>query len=144
MIGWHHRLWWAWVWVNSGSLWWTGRPGVLRFMGSQRVWHDWATELNWTDVLSYVGSKCLWYNLNVIIWINRNQKLLVECKMNGAPWTASIPGFPVLYCLPEFTQVHWVSDAIHPSHPYCLLLLLPPVFPSNGVFSNESTLYIKY
>ena len=36
---------WAWVWMNSGSLWWTGRPGVLRFMGSQRVGHDWAIEL---------------------------------------------------------------------------------------------------
>jgi len=39
---------WTWVWVNSGSWWWTGRPGALRFMGSQRVGHDWATELNWT------------------------------------------------------------------------------------------------
>jgi len=39
-----------WVWVNSGSWCWTGRPGVLRFMGSQRVGHDWATELNWTDL----------------------------------------------------------------------------------------------
>ena len=41
---------WTWVWVNSGRWWWTGRPGVLRFMGSQRVGHDWATELNWTEV----------------------------------------------------------------------------------------------
>ena len=41
---------WTWVWVNSGSWWWTGRPGVLRFMGSQRVGHDWATELNWICV----------------------------------------------------------------------------------------------
>ena len=42
---------WAWVWVNSGRWWWTGRPGVLRLMGSQRVRHDWVTELklNWTD-----------------------------------------------------------------------------------------------
>ena len=40
---------WTWVWVNSGSWWWTGRPGVLQFMGSQRVVHDWATEL--TDCL---------------------------------------------------------------------------------------------
>ena len=40
---------WTWVWVNSGSWWQTGRPGVLRFMGSQRVGHDWAIELNWTD-----------------------------------------------------------------------------------------------
>ena len=37
---------WTWVWVNSGSWWWTGRPGVLQFMGSQRAGHDWATELN--------------------------------------------------------------------------------------------------
>ena len=42
---------WTWVWVNSGSCSWTGRPGVLQVMGSQRVGHDWATELNWTDVL---------------------------------------------------------------------------------------------
>ena len=41
---------WMWVWVNSGSWWWTGRPGVLYFMGSQRVGHNWATELNWTDL----------------------------------------------------------------------------------------------
>ena len=40
---------WTWVWVNSGSWWWTGRPGVLHFMGSQRVGHDWATELIWTE-----------------------------------------------------------------------------------------------
>ena len=45
---------WTWVRVNSGSWRWTGRPGVLRFMGSQRVGHDWATELNWTEV------SCLW------------------------------------------------------------------------------------
>ena len=41
---------WTWVWVNSGSWWWTGRPGVLWFMGSQRVRHDWVTELNWNKV----------------------------------------------------------------------------------------------
>ena len=40
---------WTWVWVSSGSWWWTGKPGVLQSMGSQRVGHDWATELNWTD-----------------------------------------------------------------------------------------------
>ena len=37
----------TWIWVDSRSWWWTGRPGVLQFMGSQRVGHDWATELNW-------------------------------------------------------------------------------------------------
>ena len=61
---------WTWVWVNSRSLWWTGRPGELQFMGSQRVGHDWATELTnyvvsekkkkdilcWGDELSTVTS----------------------------------------------------------------------------------------
>ena len=41
------------VWVNSGSWWWTGRPGVLQFMGSQRVGHDWATELNWIEYICF-------------------------------------------------------------------------------------------
>ena len=40
---------WTWVWVNSGSWWWTGRPGVLRFMVSKRVGHDWVTDLIWSD-----------------------------------------------------------------------------------------------
>ena len=44
---------WTWVWGNSGSWWWTGRPGVLRFMGLQRVGCYWATELNWTEGLNW-------------------------------------------------------------------------------------------
>ena len=40
---------WTWIWVHSGRWWWTGRPGVLQFMGLQRVGHDWVTELNWTE-----------------------------------------------------------------------------------------------
>ena len=50
---------WTWVWVNSRSWWWTGRPGVLRFMGSQRVGHDWASELNWTE--------CWFHNYSYIL-----------------------------------------------------------------------------
>ena len=46
---------WTWVWVNSGSWWWTGRPGMLQSMGSQRVGHDWAIEQNWRCVLYCVG-----------------------------------------------------------------------------------------
>ena len=42
---------WTWVWVKSGSWWWTERSGVLWFMGSQRVGHGWATELNWLKPL---------------------------------------------------------------------------------------------
>ena len=51
----------TWVWVNSGSWRWTGRPGVLQSMGLQRVGRDWATELNWTDWMDreseYLSSK---------------------------------------------------------------------------------------
>ena len=43
---------WTWVWVNSGSWWWTGRLGVLQFIEWQRVRHNWATELNWTEDLA--------------------------------------------------------------------------------------------
>ena len=40
---------WTWVWATSESWWWTGKPGVLQFMGSLRFRHDWGTELNWTS-----------------------------------------------------------------------------------------------
>ena len=49
MVGWYHWLQWAWVWVNSGSWWWTGRPGMLQSLGLQRVRHDWGTEMDWTE-----------------------------------------------------------------------------------------------
>ena len=42
---------WMWVWIDSRSWWWTGRPVMLQFTGSQRVRHDWATKLNWTALL---------------------------------------------------------------------------------------------
>ena len=46
--GWMASLtWWTWVWIISGSWWWTGKPGMLQSMGSQRVGPDWVTELNW-------------------------------------------------------------------------------------------------
>ena len=56
-------IWWTWVSVNSGSWWWTGRPGMLRFMGSQRVGHNWATDLIWwSDMIEVSGNiAILWY-----------------------------------------------------------------------------------
>ena len=50
MVGWHHQLNGHEFWVSSGSWWWTGRPGVLKSMGSQTVGHDWTTELNWVCI----------------------------------------------------------------------------------------------
>ena len=57
MIGWHHQR-RTWVWVGSESWWWTGRPGVLQSMGSQRVGHNWASELNWTILHSLLPYCC--------------------------------------------------------------------------------------
>ena len=61
---------WTWVWVGSGSWWWTGKPGVLQSMGSQRVGHDWATELNWR--LSFSSKKfLLFFALHIFfLWYN--------------------------------------------------------------------------
>ena len=70
---------WTWVWVASRSWWWTGRPGVLRFMGSQRVRHDWATELNYVSHYlnpltwksrcpAYQSTHILNYSISVLYW----------------------------------------------------------------------------
>ena len=54
----------TWLWVNSRSWSWTGRTGVLRFMGSQRVGHVWATELNWTEPKQRTKNYCQKYTSN--------------------------------------------------------------------------------
>ena len=66
--------------------------------------------------------------------------------MSDFLWSRSTPGLPVHHQLPEYTQthVHWVGDAIQPSHPLSSLLLLPSISPSIRVFSNESTLRIRW
>ena len=62
------------------------------------------------------------------------------------PMDCSMPGLPVHHQLPEFiqTHVHWVGDAIQPSNPLSSLLLLPSIFLSIRVFSNESALHIRW
>ena len=86
--------WWTWVWVNSGRWWWTGRPGMLRFMGSKRFGHDWVTELNWTELNACIhweipsGGKwiTLWGGLELRLkYLNRERggrdvELLEESK----------------------------------------------------------------
>ena len=74
---------WTWVWVDSGSWWWTGRPGVLRFMGSQRVGHNWMTELNWTELNKKLGSIIITAEQVAIysqgaLWRSAYEKLLKE------------------------------------------------------------------
>ena len=61
------------VWVNSGAWWWTGRLGMLPFMGSQRVGHDWATGLNWTDGYSMSITLSLIKHVTCIITFHPQQ-----------------------------------------------------------------------
>ena len=69
-----------------------------------------------------------------------------SCPTLCDPMDYSTPGLPVHHQLLEFTQIHfhWCSDAIQPSHHGHPLLLLPSIFPSIRVFSNESVLHIRW
>jgi len=88
--------WWTWGWINSGSWWWTGRPGVLRFVGSQRVGHDWATELNWTD-------RRQWHPTPVLLpGKSHGRRRLVGCS----PWVRRV-GHNWVTSLSLFTFMHW-------------------------------------
>ena len=80
--------------------------------------------------------------INSVQFSSVAQSFMTLCE----PMNHSKPGFPGHYQLPESTQthVHWVGDAIQPSHPLRPLLLLPSIFPSIRVFSNESVLRIRW
>ena len=66
------------------------------------------------------------------------------CRTVCDPMDCSTSDFPVLHYILAFAQIHWVGDAIQPSHPLPPLLLLPSVFPSIRIFSNESALCISW
>ena len=81
---------WTWVWVNSGSWWWTGRPGVLQFMGLQRVRHNWVTGLNWTELNWTEGlPKCL----TLKKWM-LNAYREKQCTVQKGPWSLFYFYFP--------------------------------------------------
>ena len=70
----------------------------------------------------------------------------LSCLTLCNPMDSGTPGFPVYHQLPEFTQthIHQVGDAIQPTHPLSSPLLMPSIFPSIRVFSNESALRIRW
>ena len=84
MVGWHHWLDGHEFWVSSGSWWWIGKLNMLQSMGSQRGRHDWAIELNWTE-LNYIFSAALGFHFS--IW--GKQGLLSICD----PWSSHCCGF---------------------------------------------------
>ena len=78
--GWQRLRWldgitdqWTWVWVNSGSWWWTGRPGVLQSMGSQRIGHHWATELN-LHIVKSIYWHCIVVRRKVLLLLARSPR----------------------------------------------------------------------
>ena len=84
---------WTWVWVNSRGWWWTGRPGVLQFTGSQRVGHDWMTELNWPawrGLLLYSAFLCL-------------------LGTGASLWTSSTVVFPMVFPSYEILHIAFMS-----------------------------------
>ena len=112
-------------------------PGGLPSMGSHRVGHD------WSDLATAEVTRWLVGAMNGIVqFISVTQSCPTFCD----PMNGSMPGLPVHHQLPESTQthVHWVSDAIQPSHLCCPFLLLSSTFPSIRVFSNESALCIRW
>ena len=79
------RTQWMWVWVNSGSWCWTGMPGVLWFMGSQRVGHNWATELNWLKDTN-LKTQWFWFLFDIVFSIRSLCFLLssfLRCDCRG-------------------------------------------------------------
>ena len=84
----------TWVWVDSGSWWWTGKPGVLQFTGSQRVGHNWATELNWTEATLHACSlfvpvwrykiDLIFQNQGVAFTVLVNHRSVTMMKLGGS------------------------------------------------------------
>ena len=62
--------WWTWVWASSRSWWRTGKPGKLQLIGSQRVGHDWGTELKWTKFFGKTAIQQYNQNSCCVTWIN--------------------------------------------------------------------------
>ena len=91
---------WTWVWVNSRSWWWTGRPGMLRFMGSQRVGHNWATDLIWHSQRLWVINKaeldvfmdfsCFFYDPTDVGNLNSGSSAFSKSSLNIWKFTVHI------------------------------------------------------
>ena len=80
---------WTQLWVNSGSWWWTGRTGVLRFMGSQSVGHNWVTGLNWECLRPYSLRVRLGWHVSDLCFFTKSEardvylRLLYSCLAPG-------------------------------------------------------------
>ena len=105
---------WTWVWINSGTWWWTGRPGVLQFMWSQRVGHDWMTELNWCCIVFLKFHKHFTYS---ILFFKHLRILHFEIVRN---WKWELIFFLIfIFTLFYFTILYWFCYTLTWIHHGC-------------------------
>ena len=111
---------WIWVWASFRSWWRTGKPGVLQSMGSQKVGHDWVTELNWTDyhrdlfhLLPLIGVYVA-FNILQVGWMHENSGK--SCRYSQ--WTLDVIH---IFCLNKSIATDCVGEL-------CLLILLMVFF----------------
>ena len=140
---------WTWVWVNSRSWWQTGMPGVLRFMGLQRVGHDWATELNWMVTKSFTNIKPLNPHHTVTEQISKCFLICtaaIQCLqtilhigyykiMPIIPCAVQYILVAYLFCIWWFVSVNHITPVL--SHPTSLSPLV-----TTSVFSTSLSLFL--
>ena len=105
---------------GPSSVWWTGRPGVLWFMGSQRVRHDWVTELNWTDLSVWALRSPLWHPVGFAPLLTlENSVLTLKFSMNSINWCTVLSdvvylkkSWNFLYLLRYFQSILFVGPGI--------------------------------
>ena len=144
--------WWTRVWPSSRSWWCTGKPGVLQSIGSQRVRHDWATELNCVTIHSF---KVFSFDENfqdsyLKNYIQICNVVVIQSpghvQLFSTPWAAAPQASLSLtnsWSLPKFMSIALVMPSNHLILWY-LLLLLPSIFPSIRDFSSEWAIHIRW
>ena len=126
--------WWAWVWVNSGSWWWTGRPGVLRFMGSQKVGHDWA-ELNWR---SCKGARS---NIPILFYSNYLCQFCWDIK---DIWPCVIKGYNVLICTFLYYKMITTKVSLTSASYHLLIISFHPLSNfQEYIYSDHLPLFVR-
>ena len=150
---------WTWVWVNSGRWCWTGRPGVLQFMGSELNWTElWQKRQEYTEelyrkdlhdpdnhdgVITHLEPDILECKVK---WTFSSVQSLSRVRLFATPWIAAHQAslsMTISRSSLKLTSIESVMPSSHLilCHP---LYLLPPIPPSIRVFSNESTLGIRW
>ena len=110
------------VWINSGSWWWTGRPGLLQYVGLQRLGHDWVTEHNWIPSPP----------LALFVVMLPKAHLTLHFRMSGSRWLIT-PSW-LSGSLVQFSSVAQSCDSLQPHEPQHARSPCPP--STSGVHPN--------